>query len=111
MPLRINLEITEQSESGYEFKVRQSGALRSLLPAIAFAEGTWRRPDPRPGVPVENNLICPDCETAYIPEYGDPGVGILPGTSLDDLPEDYCCSVCGYLFRPATQRLVTEQVA
>lgn len=111
MPLRINLEIAEQSESGYEFKVRQSGSLRSMLPAIAFAEGTWRRPGPRSIVTVENNLICPDCETAYISEYGDPAVGILPGTLLDDLPEDYCCSVCGYLFRAATQRLVTGQVA
>ncbi|MCE9600048.1 MAG: rubredoxin [Spirochaetia bacterium] len=98
LPLRLNLEITEQTEGGYEFHVKQSGSLRSILPAIAFAEGG--KPGPQVVSPPESTLACPDCGTAYMPEYGDPMAEIVPGTACDELPGDYCCSVCGYLFNP-----------
>ena len=38
---------------------------------------------------------CPDCDYVYNPAIGDPSSGIAPGTSYDDLPEDWVCPVCG----------------
>jgi rubredoxin len=37
---------------------------------------------------------CP-CGYVYDPSEGDPDNNILPGTSFDDLPEDWVCPKCG----------------
>ena len=39
--------------------------------------------------------VCDLCGYEYDPEAGDPDSGIAPGTSFDDLPEDWTCPVCG----------------
>jgi rubredoxin len=38
---------------------------------------------------------CNVCGYTYDPKVGDPDNGIEPGTSFADLPEDWCCPVCG----------------
>ena len=38
---------------------------------------------------------CTVCGYIYDPKEGDPDGGIEPGTSFDDLPEDWACPVCG----------------
>ncbi len=38
---------------------------------------------------------CTICGYFYDPEEGDPDSGIPPGTSFEDIPEDWCCPVCG----------------
>jgi len=38
---------------------------------------------------------CSVCEYIYDPKKGDPDSGIEPGTSFEDLPEDWVCPVCG----------------
>lgn len=38
---------------------------------------------------------CMHCQTIYDSEYGDPEVGIPPGTLFEALPQDYCCPTCG----------------
>ncbi|CAG5069914.1 hypothetical protein DYBT9623_02653 [Dyadobacter sp. CECT 9623] len=38
---------------------------------------------------------CPDCLTVYDENFGDPVQNIPAGTSFDQLPQDYCCSMCG----------------
>ena len=38
---------------------------------------------------------CTTCGYVYDPELGDPDSGIEPGTSFDDLPDDWVCPVCG----------------
>ena len=38
---------------------------------------------------------CTVCGYIYEPEKGDPDSGIAPGTSFDDLPEDWVCPLCG----------------
>jgi len=38
--------------------------------------------------------VCP-CGYVYNPEEGDPDNGINPGTSWEDVPEDWTCPVCG----------------
>jgi len=38
---------------------------------------------------------CVICGYVYDPEEGDPESGINPGTSFNELPDDYLCPVCG----------------
>lgn len=37
---------------------------------------------------------CSICGFHYDPAEGDPALGIPPGTSFEDLPEDYKCPIC-----------------
>lgn len=37
---------------------------------------------------------CTSCQTVYDELYGDETSGIRPGITFNELPEDYCCSVC-----------------
>jgi len=39
--------------------------------------------------------ICDVCEWVYDPAEGDPTQGVEPGTSFDDLPDDWVCPACG----------------
>lgn len=38
---------------------------------------------------------CVICDYIYDPAEGDPGSGVDPGTSFDDLPADWVCPLCG----------------
>jgi len=38
---------------------------------------------------------CKICGYVYDPVEGDPDSGIVPGTSFDDIPDDWKCPVCG----------------
>jgi len=46
---------------------------------------------------------CGMCEYTYDPAKGDPARGIAPGTSFDDLPDNWTCPKCG-----AGKNLFTE---
>lgn len=39
--------------------------------------------------------VCNVCGYNYDPAEGDPNADIAPGTSFEDLPEDWVCPVCG----------------
>ncbi len=39
--------------------------------------------------------ICTLCDWVYDPEVGDPDNGVEPGTSWDDVPDDWVCPDCG----------------
>ena len=39
--------------------------------------------------------VCSVCGYTYDPEYGDPGLGIAPGTAWEDVPDDFTCPICG----------------
>lgn len=41
-----------------------------------------------------NKYECDVCGYIYDPLIGDPETGIPPGTSFEDLPEDWVCPVC-----------------
>ena len=44
----------------------------------------------------ENELWqCQLCHFTYESEKGDPISGIEPGTKFEDLPDDWCCPICG----------------
>ena len=38
---------------------------------------------------------CIVCGYIYDPEEGDPDGSIPPGTSFDDLPDNWVCPICG----------------
>jgi rubredoxin len=38
---------------------------------------------------------CIHCGYIYDPKEGDPMEGIKPGTSFEDLPDDWICPDCG----------------
>ena len=42
-----------------------------------------------------NKDLCEGCEYIYDPVVGDPENGIEPGTSFEDIPEDWVCPLCG----------------
>jgi len=42
-----------------------------------------------------DKYVCSVCGYVYDPEDGDPDNGIEPGTSFEDLPDDWTCPVCG----------------
>ncbi len=39
--------------------------------------------------------VCLVCGYVYDPEEGDPDNGIEPGTSFEDIKEDWLCPLCG----------------
>jgi rubredoxin len=39
--------------------------------------------------------LCTVCDYVYNPELGDPEAGIAPGTTFEELPEDWVCPLCG----------------
>lgn len=39
--------------------------------------------------------VCKVCRFVYSEEEGLPDHGIAPGTKWEDVPEDFCCPVCG----------------
>jgi len=41
--------------------------------------------------------VCTICGYVYDPEQGDPDNGVDPGTSFEDLSDDWECPVCGAL--------------
>lgn len=42
-----------------------------------------------------DRYVCGPCGYVYDPAEGDPDNGIDPGTSFDDLPDDWECPICG----------------
>ena len=39
--------------------------------------------------------VCSVCGYVYNSEEGDPDNGVAPGTSFEDLPDDWVCPECG----------------
>lgn len=39
--------------------------------------------------------VCVICGYVYDPELGDPDNGVEPGTSFEDISEDWACPECG----------------
>lgn len=42
-----------------------------------------------------DKYVCTACGYEYDPEKGDPDSGIAPGTSFEDIPDDWVCPLCG----------------
>ena len=44
---------------------------------------------------IMDKYECVLCGYVYDPEVGDAELGIEPGISFDELPEDFTCPLCG----------------
>ncbi|MBX9656733.1 rubredoxin [bacterium] len=44
---------------------------------------------------TDQSWICEACGWIYDPLEGDPDSGIQPGTHFEQIPENWCCPVCG----------------
>ena len=42
-----------------------------------------------------DKFVCSVCGYVYEPENGDPDNGAAPGTSFEDIPDDWTCPICG----------------
>ncbi|MBR3002415.1 MAG: rubredoxin [Clostridia bacterium] len=42
-----------------------------------------------------DKYICSECKYIYNPKYGNEKAGVKPGTTFDELPENWVCPVCG----------------
>ncbi len=42
-----------------------------------------------------SSYVCTVCGYCYDPVQGDPDNGVEPGTSFEDIPDDWCCPECG----------------
>lgn len=40
------------------------------------------------------SYICVVCGYVYDPEVGDEDNGVAPGTSFEDIPDDWLCPLC-----------------
>lgn len=40
------------------------------------------------------NYICKVCQYIYEPDKGDQDNNIAPGTSFEDLPDEWVCPIC-----------------
>lgn len=45
--------------------------------------------------PLTRKWICRQCSMIYDPIVGDPDSGIVAGTAFEDIPDDWCCPICG----------------
>ena len=41
-----------------------------------------------------DTYVCAVCGYVYDPANGDPDSGVDPGTSFEDIPDDWTCPVC-----------------
>ena len=48
-------------------------------------------------VNVTEKYVCSVCGYVYNPFEGDVDSGVTPGTSFEDLPDDWVCPICGAL--------------
>jgi rubredoxin len=42
-----------------------------------------------------DRYVCTVCGYIYDPKEGDMDSGIAPGTSFEDIPDDWLCPLCG----------------
>jgi len=72
--------------------------MRGRVPESApgyVAPDRIRRADEKGGGSEMKKYVCQVCGYVYDPEVGDPDNGVEPGTSFEDVPDDWVCPICG----------------
>lgn len=54
-----------------------------------------------------DKYVCIPCDYVYDPEQGDPENGVAPGTSFEDLPDEWLCPVC-FADKDAFEKITEE---
>jgi rubredoxin len=52
--------------------------------------------------------VCPNCFTVYDSQFGDPFVGVLPGTIFENLPASYECFTCSTSKHQFEEKILEE---
>lgn len=65
-----------------------------LVSEPEIKQADYRTVEPAENVIADGVYACKICGYQYDPKEGDPSMGIAPGTSFKDLPEDYRCPIC-----------------
>lgn len=72
---------------------------RGTTPATAPSHISVEKVNNKQDKKKEDNKMkkyqCSVCGYVYDPALGDPDSGIAPGTSFEDIPEDWVCPICG----------------
>lgn len=63
-----------------------------LIVIVAIASGYKNFSPDKTG---KERYECIQCKYIYNPKFGNEKAGVEPGTSFEDLPEDWVCPVCG----------------
>lgn len=80
IPKQENADKSENQAGGLQLPPISSNRLKSIHPLKTEKMKKYR---------------CTVCEWIYDPQVGDPDGGIAPGTSFEEIPEDWVCPVCG----------------
>ncbi len=64
--------------------------LLMVIVAIALGYKNFKREKS-----TDERFECVECKYIYNPKFGNEKAGIKPGTSFDDLPDNWVCPVCG----------------
>jgi rubredoxin len=62
---------------------------------MSGAPGQHVKESPMADLAKKQLYICIPCGYVYDPDIGDEDSGIPPGTAFEDIPDDWCCPVCG----------------
>lgn len=90
----ISLEGVAQS-APYTEAIENQVVLDNVdLDSISISELLGEIKKRQPVIDVKR-YICKPCGYIYDPRKGDPDEDVEPGTSFEDLPEDWVCPVCG----------------
>lgn len=72
---------------------------RGSTPPTAPTHISVEQAEKKKDIKKEDNKMkkyqCSVCGYVYDPAQGDPDSGIAPGTSFEDIPEDWVCPTCG----------------
>lgn len=66
----------------------------SFLAGVLFTSCKSNEPEPEPNG-YDLNWQCTICGWIYEFEKGYPEEGIVPGTFWEEVPNDFCCPICG----------------
>ena len=94
----INAEIIGEGEPltyAYYHQVKKGKAPKTAptyQPEEEKPEEKESKPDPQTG---GDKYRCTVCGYIYDPLEGDPDNGVSPGTSFNDIPDDWVCPICG----------------
>lgn len=64
--------------------------LLMVMVAIALGYRNFKREKS-----TDERFECVECKYIYNPKFGNEKAGVKPGTSFDDLPDNWVCPVCG----------------
>lgn len=68
---------------------------RQYTDALTVLDGQTVEKKPPSDEPTMQKWICRQCSMIYDPIKGDPDSGIAPGTPFAEIPDDWCCPICG----------------